>query len=246
MILFTFALSGNGLSVDMKYLDHMFFDSKHKAKERRNTTIQKLDALGVDHCEGLPLIGGYKLCKSEKEICKRFIASLFFSALATEYMQSRADFDESKEVTERAVEAFRLKDALLPDEKKMLEACDESTAIKESWAVECCCMLAWALGLLPDSDVEIPDTEGAYDLFRFIEPYDTLDAFMASCKLRGIEEIMDMLDLYYNYHWACVDHRLNLTTRCGTLNEEVVMERRKALEWLVCTDKDWNEISLDT
>lgn len=57
---------------------------------------------------------------------------------------------------------------------------------------------------------------------------------------------MDMLDLYYNYHWACVDNRINPETKCGELNEEVVMERRKALEWLICKDKDWDSISLDT
>lgn len=64
--------------------------------------------------------------------------------------------------------------------------------------------------------------------------------------MRPTSEIMDMLDLYYNYHWACVDRRINPETKCGELDEEVVMERRKALEWLVCKDKDWDSISLDT
>lgn len=126
-----------------------------EAIKRREETLKKLNALGIDHCEGLPLIDDYKLCKSENQICKRFIASHFFSLLAYDYVQNHDYYETSS-------------------------------------------------------------------------------------------EILDMIDLYYNYHWACVDHRINPQTKCGELNEEVVMERRRALEWLICKDKNWDRISLDT
>ncbi len=44
---------------------------KETAIKRREETIKKLDALAVDYCKGLPLIGNYKLYKSENQICKR-------------------------------------------------------------------------------------------------------------------------------------------------------------------------------
>jgi len=28
--------------------------------------------------------------------------------------------------------------------------------------------------------------------------------FKKSCRLRSIDEILDMTDLYFRYHWACV------------------------------------------
>lgn len=66
------------------------------------------------------------------------------------------------------------------------------------------------------------------------------------CKLRSVEEILDMLDLYYRYHWACVEKRVRPETNIGKLNPEVVMERRKGLEWLINEINEWDEISLDT
>ena len=69
---------------------------------------------------------------------------------------------------------------------------------------------------------------------------------MAACKMHSQSEVLDMFDIYYNFQWACDDKRINPSTNCGELNGEVVMERRKALEWLISEEQDWNEISLDT
>ena len=63
--------------------------------------------------------------------------------------------------------------------------------------------------------------------------------------MRGIEEILDMLDLFYRYHWTTEDARLNLK-KLPKINGEVVAERRRGLEWLVSQEEDWNDISLDT
>lgn len=215
---------------------------------RRKATIEKLNVWGIDHCEGLPIIADYKICKSETQICKRFITSLFFSMLACDYMQDR-DYYESdgKETIERAIEDFGLRKYMFTAEKKILDACDEDTAINVSWTIECSYMLAWVLGVIPTEEMEEPSvTLDSHDLFKFIRPFEKFEDFKDSCNLRTPSEIMDMLDLYYNYHWACVDNRINPETKCGELNEEVVMERRKALEWLICKDKDWDSISLDT
>lgn len=133
------------------------------------------------------------------------------------------------------------------DEIKIFEACDRRLALNIGWTIECCYSLAWVLGLIPTEEMERPfQMAQAYELFQFIKPFNNFKDFIASCNMRQPPELMDMLDLYYNYHWACVDNRLNPNTKCGDLNEEIVMERRKALEWLFCEDKDWNEISLDT
>ena len=68
---------------------------------------------------------------------------------------------------------------------------------------------------------------------------------MKSLLINVILEILK-LDLYYRYHWACVEKQANPDTPIGKLNDEVVMERRRGLEWLVSKEKDWNNISLDT
>lgn len=41
--------------------------------------------------------------------------------------------------------------------------------------------------------------------------------FKKSCRLRSIDEILDMTDLYFRYHWACVEKRLKPETQTGNL-----------------------------
>jgi len=98
-----------------------------------------------------------------------------------------------------------------------------------------------------DNDIKIPsdvcDCNKAIDTVANCKDY---DEFKANVKIRNIENILDMLDLYYRYHWACVDKSVNPKSNIGSLNPDVVMERRKGLEWLVSKADDWNDISLDT
>lgn len=145
------------------------------------------------------------------------------------------------------MEKYGLQDYLLPIEEKILEKGDERTALNVSWSIECAYALAWVLGLIDDNEMDEPyqmcDPERIYPL---VLPYSDFEEFKSTTNIRETSEILDMLDLYYNFNWLCVEHRVNPEESCGSLNEEVVIERRKALEWLVCKTKDWNEISLDT
>ena len=62
--------------------------------------------------------------------------------------------------------------------------------------------------------------------------------------LRGDDEIYNMLDFYYRLHWYCVDERFN--GREALINEGLVYERRKALEWLINKESDWDNIEMGT
>ncbi|OPC06394.1 hypothetical protein BAS09_02090 [Elizabethkingia ursingii] len=62
--------------------------------------------------------------------------------------------------------------------------------------------------------------------------------------LRGDGEIYNMLDFYYRLHWYCVDERFN--GREALINEGLVYERRKALEWLINKESDWDNIEMGT
>lgn len=105
--------------------------------------------------------------------------------------------------------------------------------------------LVWALGLVENIDYpnQICDCEKAIMLVSTCKTY---EEFKNKCKIRDIEEILDMLDLYYRYDWAVTEKRINPDTPIADLNPDVVVERRKGLEWLIASKEDWNEISLDT
>ncbi|MGE8380609.1 MAG: DUF4272 domain-containing protein, partial [Sphingobacterium sp.] len=63
-------------------------------------------------------------------------------------------------------------------------------------------------------------------------------------SLRSDNKIYTMLDFYYRLHWYCVDERLK--GKQALINEGLVYERRKALEWLIDKDSDWDDIEMGT
>ena len=59
---------------------------------------------------------------------------------------------------------------------------------------------------------------------------------VAGVELRPVEQLAAELDLHYCWHWQL---------RHTDGDEDVVRERRLALEWLFAGE-DWEEITLDT
>jgi hypothetical protein len=74
----------------------------------------------------------------------------------------------------------------------------------------------------------------------------------ARVALRDANETAEMLDLHYCLTWGLAEANLNHRTVPGSVEQYVLWERRRALEFaLVLGDEpyqhaDWYEISLDT
>ena len=66
--------------------------------------------------------------------------------------------------------------------------------------------------------------------------------------MRPVDEILDAADLNYRYDWACVNARIDRKSLPCGLNESVVVERHKALNWLIGADgaEDWDKIVVNT
>lgn len=235
------------------------------AKNRRQKSNQKIKEMGIACFEDLPMIedASELRLKSLDAICKRAIASLLTIQLVLDISRKlEEDVEEGDAYTAEQkvflgevidiirdyLKKYQVEDALLGSEKLFYQLDSKPSQqqiINVVWNYEAYWSLVWALGLV--DDIEIPsgicDCDKAIDLVASVDSY---DEFKAACKLRDIEEILDMLDLHYRYHWACVEKRLNPTVSIGVLNPEVVVERRKGLEWLVSDEEDWDDISLDT
>ncbi|QKG52883.1 DUF4272 domain-containing protein [Hymenobacter sp. BRD67] len=61
---------------------------------------------------------------------------------------------------------------------------------------------------------------------------------------RPVSTAYKMLDYYYRLHWFCVDERLKGGE--AKLNEGVVYQRRKSLEWACDPTADWDEVEMGT
>ena len=219
------------------------------AEKRKQKSIKKLKRRKIDYLETLPLIETSVLVnlKSFDEICDRALASFVAFQFACDIANGQ-EYELVKDFYAQMLEDYDVKDCLLPSEQKIFDNnFNEQELIAVTWYYETFWSLIWALGLIKDKDMEKPydmcDGKKAIELIIYCK--DKND-FKQKCQLRDIEEILDMLDLYYRYHWACVDFSINQKTRIGKLNPDVVFERRKGLEWLISKEKDWEEISLDT
>jgi hypothetical protein len=141
-----------------------------------------------------------------------------------------------------ALQQYGLYEATTPEERRLLNsnAPTRQEQINCTWLTECVQALAWCMGLVGlDLQRRCDDDLGPrFPIFKEPQP------FIATAKLRPFEEIYRMADLHYRAHWACRDAQLNHLA--SPLNEGVVKERRRALDWVIGVPYKWDEIPLDT
>ena len=217
-------------------------------EERKAETHKKLQQMGIAVNPNLPLLetADEVTVKSKDDICRRAIASLLAIQVACDISQGDAT-EETVAFFRETISAFGVIDCLNDTERRVVfsDTYTERDVISVMWTYEAYWSLVWSLGLIDD----ITDASSCCDsetAVRFVSECDTYEQFAAKCHLRSSEEILDMLDLYYRYHWACVNKQFDPDTAIGNLDPEVVWERRRGLEWLISEEDDWFEISLDT
>jgi len=140
----------------------------------------------------------------------------------------------------------RAKGAFSPEERRFIDATRPSRQDRTSfaWRYECMHVMLWALGYLeklqPPSELcNVADEAGV--LWKSGQT-----RFVAGAKLRPLGAILDQTDLYYRLHWAAVELRLKGEEHPAA-NEEIIMERHRALNWLVrYMDQEWDDVTTDT
>ena len=185
-------------------------------QERKAASEAYLRANGIGVFEGLPMVP-----PAEAVTVKPFDAVCKRAAASLIMTQAALEIGRQnyKDVGffMQMLGTYGVRDVLNKTEQKLASGMfEQQDVVNVVWEYECCWALFWALGLVDD----IRDAS-------------------AIC--------LDMLDLYYRCHWACVQHKhIDPSCPVGSLNEEVVYERRRGLEWLISEEDDWHDISLDT
>ena len=214
--------------------------------ERKDHSEKIISSKGIGINPNLPLTESASQInlKSLDDVCKRAIAAL----LSTQVGFGRSEQnDEDVNYFVGLMDFFGVKNCLNAKERRLIDGSFvQQDIIDVVWEYESYWALVWALGLVDD----ITDAENICDCptaVRLVSQCGSFEEFKNKCNLRCADEIMDMLDLYYRYHWAVVQHE-KIDRKCpiGGLNDDAVFERRRGLEWLVCNTEDWNNISLDT
>lgn len=134
--------------------------------------------------------------------------------------------------------------ALAETELEFLQG-DESLTQDIQAQVETLCAFAWALGFLPSLDFGKPCPNHLVSVFPDYRAGDSSARFRAGANLRTLEHILAACDLAYCLHWSITQAALDGMHPAGRVDAYVVIERRRALEWMLSTT-EWDDVFLDT
>lgn len=207
-------------------------------EEIRQQNILFLEKQGFPVNENLPLLDIQECCKIEKEIAERINILHIFYAIYLEGGESRKFF--YKLIKKEGWSPF-----LSKSEKNMLSGLTlkEQQLVNFSWFKESIFMLLWCANKKLINSEKTEEIDIA-DIYSLIPPEKEHQKFIESLKLRETYEMLLELDLYYNLHWLAKHYEDLGSTK--KLNLSVIVERRKALEWILNKNADWDDVNLDT
>jgi hypothetical protein len=152
-------------------------------------------------------------------------------------------FGANAERLKKSLEEFGLYKYASAKEQALLSKSEhtQQEKINATWQTECVQSLAWCIGLVGLNPFRICNDDLAS---HFPKPFTDPSGFISAATLRSLDEIYEQVDLHYRLHWAARNARLK--GRKTNLVEGLISERRKALDWVIGVEANWDEISLDT
>jgi len=208
-----------------------------------------LKSRNIPYIEHLPVIVGdeHARIREKEEIAKRAIALALIATYAAD-LASGKSIEESRSFLKSLIERYNAETFFTERELEFINSdiIDEEKSIQFAWEYECLLVLLWALGYVKELDFpnKICDLS---EIIGYIKDAKNFEEFLVSSNLRKKHEILDEADLIYRYDWACVDARIKNLPAPGGLDDEVVVERHKALNWLICYfDQEWDDVRTDT
>ncbi|CAN7326016.1 DUF4272 domain-containing protein [Variovorax paradoxus] len=138
---------------------------------------------------------------------------------------------------------------LAPSERAILEKSGESLTEQDQtnlyWYIEALWALAWAMGKVAELPFDRSVGSELASLLPNLQKNEDGSDFLKQATLRPRPELFRMLDLYYRVHWWTRTARLH-GEQSGGVSLDIVMERRKSLEWLLNDVGDWDDVELST
>ncbi|MBY0271318.1 MAG: DUF4272 domain-containing protein [Burkholderiales bacterium] len=125
------------------------------------------------------------------------------------------------------------------------DALSEQQLIDLFWYIEALWALMWVGSLIDDLPFQSPVEDRMASMCPNLEKNEGPQKFTERMRLRKPNKIFQMLDLYFRVHWWARDGQINgYTTKPADL--DIVMERRKALEWVLNPNCNWDDVPLNT
>ncbi len=147
------------------------------------------------------------------------------------------------------LDANELTSALSSRERVILDTPNEALSEQQlgdiRWRIEALAALMWAGKRVPQLSFDSPLDSGLASLFPSVQAAQSAAPFQSAFRLRSYRALYHALDLLYRAHWHARDSVINGIDP-GRFHEEVIMERRWALEWVLDRNTDWDSVDLST
>lgn len=217
----------------------MWFQKKIKPEKIKERNTKQLRSSGIEVIEHLPYLDNPEFRKPE-EIARR---TMVLAALFQLHLQA------PKDMIKKWLEENGLLASLSEEELGYLETeyadLPEQTQIDIYWFVEAIWTFAWIGALHDNLTLNTGVEDSLASLIPNIAKNEPAEKFISEFKLRNHIEIFEMLDKFYRAHWFARNNNL-MGRQSDKVDLDIIMERRKALEYTVYKEFDWHEISLDT
>ncbi|MCL1993102.1 MAG: DUF4272 domain-containing protein [Spirochaetes bacterium] len=205
-------------------------------KESEKIILEK----GGEVLDWLPVMERGGAARSNEELINR---ALILNALVNIYFQAPIH------IIKDWIDAHNLTESLSESEKELLDKENEDLTEQEKtniyWFIEALWALMWAGSLIDDLPIDNPVEDRMAKLCPNLEKGEGDSKFRGKMKVRPKDEIFKKLDLYFRAHWYTRNGLLN-NYPTGKMDDGVILERRKALEWLIDSTLDWDDVPLNT
>jgi hypothetical protein len=204
-------------------------------KRVRDESIEAAKRLGVDVLATLPLLDAGLEMRNASETTSRILA--MNAVAATAY-----GFDKAKAIAWLNQEA--LTGSLSEQERRFVfEGAGQADRFKVQ--VEGMWALAWAMGIANELNFAKDCDRRFVTMLPNLKQNQSSEDFRKKANPRPLEQVVAASDLAYCLHWAIRQSELTGKRPPGNLKPYLVVERRRALEWLL-SKESWDEVPLDT
>lgn len=192
--------------------------------------------LGYALNPGLPSLDGVSLQKTIDDVVRRVLVLNCVVAVAHRFQGERAKdwLDQNK-----------LLGHLSSRERDLIDGRSEIDRREFMVQGESLWVFAWAINKVDRIDYAKICGDSLVTLLPDLLIGESAKLWSQGLHLRSESEIVAACDLSYRIHWAVRDSQVHRKKLPGRVPAYVVVERRRALEWML-QENDWDDVVLDT
>jgi hypothetical protein len=217
----------------------MWFNKKIKPEKIKDTNTKMLRSNGIEVIEHLPFLDKPEFRDSEKIARRMMVLQALF----------QLHLDAPNEIIKKWLDENGLLDDLTEKELNFLdtqyEDLPEQSQTDIYWCVEAIWAFAWIGGLHNNLTFNTGVEDSLVTLIPNIQQSESTEQFISNFELRKQSEVFEMLDKFYRTHWFARNNNL-AGGKSDKVDLDIIIERRKALEYAVYKELEWDDISLDT